>query len=68
VATCEESGQNVDGSQYAGYFGITKQSWAAYNTFGFPADAYYATFDQQVVVGMAITGGWIPDANGCSSW
>ena len=66
---CESGGVNADGPTYFGLLGISGRTWAAYNRFGFPSNAYYATLGQQIIVGEAIEGSYVPDQNGtCAGW
>ena len=65
VATCEEGGQN---DATYGYFGITPQSWAAYGGTQYSGTAGGASQAEQVVIANRISGGSVPDANGCASW
>ena len=73
VNMCEEGGDwNVDGLVYSGGLGFSHTNWDEFNTFGYPADAAYATPDQQIRVAVAFaTRYWgnpnaAPDQNGCS--
>jgi hypothetical protein len=65
VATCEEGGRN---DPNFGYFGIMPSSWAAYGGTKYAPLAGGATYDEQVSVADAISGGWVPDGSGCASW
>jgi Transglycosylase-like domain len=72
VNICEESGRwNVDGAAYSGGLGFTHANWTQFNTFGFPADAAYATPDQQIQVATAFafyywhSADAAPDQSGC---
>jgi hypothetical protein len=65
VATCEEGGSN---DPTYGYFGIMPSSWAAYGGAQYAPLAGGASYDEQVSVAEHITGGWVPDGSGCSSW
>jgi hypothetical protein len=73
VNLCEEGGAwHIDGSIYSGGLGFSRANWDQFNTFGFPADAAYATPDQQIQVAVAFaTRYWgnpdaAPDQHGCS--
>jgi hypothetical protein len=65
VASCEEGGN--DDPTY-GYYGITPGSWAAYGGTQYASTAGGATQEQQVAIADRISGGAVPDANGCSGW
>ena len=65
VATCEEGGNN---DPTYGYYGITPGSWAAYGGTQYASTAGGATQEQQVAIADRISGGAVPDANGCSGW
>jgi hypothetical protein len=73
VNICEEGGRwNVQGSIYSGGLGFSRANWNQFNTFGYPADAAFATPDQQIRVAVAFaTRYWgnpnaAPDQNGCT--
>ena len=66
VNQCEESGNwSVDGATYSGGLGFSHANWAAFNTFGFPADAAEATPTQQITVAVAFAEAYYggPDGN-----
>ena len=67
VAICEEGGANVLGSTYSGYFGMLNSTWLAYGGAEFASNAYYATWDQQIIVAARIQTN-PPDQNGCAAW
>ncbi len=73
VNMCEEGGLwNVDGPVYSGGLGFSHANWAAFNTFGYPADAAHATAEQQIRVAVAFAVRYwgnpdaAPDQHGCS--
>jgi hypothetical protein len=73
VNMCEEGGLwNVDGAVYSGGLGFSHANWAAFNTFGYPADAARATAEQQIRVAVAFAVRYwgnpnaAPDQHGCS--
>jgi hypothetical protein len=64
IARCETgSNWQHNSGTYQGGLGFYRGSWDAFNTFGFPAEAYLATPEQQMVVAEAI---W--RAYGFSGW
>lgn len=65
VAMCEEGGQ--DDPTY-GYYGITPGSWAAYGGTQYASTAGGASQEEQVAIANRISGGSIPDGNGCAGW
>ena len=66
VAQCEVHGNwRMRGPRYSG-IGFLESSWLAYGGGTFAADAGLATVDEQILVGMRITHGWVPDQYGCS--
>jgi hypothetical protein len=73
VNICEEGGRwNVDGPVYSGGLGFSHYNWTRFNTFGYPADAAYATPTEQIRVAVAFATAYLggpnaaPDQNGCS--
>ena len=63
VAVCEEGGWiGSSGSAYPDSLGITAQNWYAN---GGGSDMSPAA---QIAVAMRVSGGWIPDQNGCAAW
>ncbi len=75
VNSCEEGGAwNVDGSRFSGGLGFTHANWNRFNTFGYPANAAFATPDQQIRVAVAFAVAYwgspnaAPDTNGCSGY
>lgn len=65
VAVCEEGGSN---NPTFGYFGIMPGSWAAYGGNAYSPTAGGSSWDTQVMIANRISGGVVPDANGCHSW
>ena len=72
-STCaKKGGLEREGLVYSGGLGFSHTNWDEFNTFGYPADAAYATPDQQIRVAVAFaTRYWgnpnaAPDQNGCS--
>ncbi len=66
VAICEVGGNwSMVGSQYSG-IGFLNSTWFAYGGQTFAPRAGQATVDQQILVGMRVTHGWIPDQGGCN--
>ena len=66
VAICEVSGNwAMVGSAYSG-IGFLNATWSAYGGTHFARLAGLATRDQQILIGMKVTGGRVPDQNGCS--
>lgn len=63
MADCESGGWgDGTGGKYVGDLGILASNWYAY---GGTSDTSPSA---QIAVGMRITGGWVPDQNGCASW
>jgi len=68
VADCEEGGRwDVQGPLYSG-IGFLNQTWDDFGGLVFAPNAGMATPDEQIIVGMRVTGGWVPDQNGCAAW
>lgn len=66
VAICEVGGDwAMVGSWYSG-IGFLNSTWNAYGGTRFAPLAGRATRDQQILIGMRVTGGYVPDQNGCS--
>jgi hypothetical protein len=68
VADCEEGGWiGYAGYNYPDSLGITRANWyagaAALGVSPSDLDPY-----NQIAIDMWVTGGWIPDQNGCSSY
>ena len=73
VNMCEEGGLwNVNGQVYSGGLGFSHANWSQFNTFGYPADAAFATPEQQIRVAVAFAVRYwgnpdaAPDQHGCS--
>lgn len=68
VAQCEVHGNwSMRGPRYSG-IGFLESSWLAYGGGAFTSDAGLATVDEQILVGMRITHGWVPDQYGCDPY
>lgn len=66
VAVCEVGGNwSMVGSWYSG-IGFLNSTWTAYGGTRFAPLAGQATRDQQILIGMKVTNGWVPDQYGCS--
>ncbi len=66
VAQCEVAGNwHMRGPMYSG-IGFLNSTWAGYGGKHFAAHAGEATIEEQILVGMHVTGGWVPDQYGCS--
>lgn len=67
VAICEVGGNwAMTGSAYSG-IGFLNATWSQYGGTRYAGLAGQATRDQQILIGMKVTSGWVPDQNGCSS-
>jgi hypothetical protein len=73
VNECEEGGVwDVVGAEYSGGLGFSNANWSIFNTCGYPANAGWATPDEQIRVAVAFaTAYWgnpdaAPDQDGCS--
>ncbi|MGC2168219.1 MAG: transglycosylase family protein, partial [Acidimicrobiales bacterium] len=65
VALCEVNGDwSMVGPVYSG-IGFLNSTWAAYGGRTYAPVAGRASRDEQIVVGMRVTGGWVPDQYGC---
>lgn len=65
VAICEVSGDwSMVGPVYSG-IGFRNSTWAEYGGTRYAPIAGRASRDEQIVVGMRVTGGWVPDQYGC---
>jgi len=66
VALCEVGGNwSMTGPRYSG-IGFSNATWNAYGGTRFAPLAGQASVIQQIVIGMRVTGGRVPDQNGCS--
>lgn len=66
VAICEVNGNwSMTGSTYSG-IGFLNSTWLEYGGTRFAANAGDAPRDAQILIGMRVTGGWVPDQQGCS--
>jgi hypothetical protein len=66
VATCEVAGNwHMQGPFYSG-IGFLNSTWIQYGGRVYAPLAGQATMDEQILVGMHITGGYVPDQYGCS--
>lgn len=65
VAICEVSGNwSMVGPVFSG-IGFRNGTWDEYGGTRFAPVAGRAPEDAQIVVGMRVTGGWVPDQYGC---
>ncbi|MFI5034777.1 MAG: transglycosylase family protein [Acidimicrobiales bacterium] len=68
VANCEVGGNwAMTGPVYSG-IGFSNATWSAFGGGHYARLAGQATPDQQILIGMRVTHGWIPDQTGCASW
>jgi hypothetical protein len=66
VAECEVGGNwAMTGPVYSG-IGFLNATWSSYGGGRFARLAGQATRDEQIVIAMRVTGGWVPDQDGCS--
>jgi hypothetical protein len=66
VAVCEVDGNwSMTGPVYSG-IGFLNTTWYQYGGRRFAPVAGEATVDQQILIGMRVTHGRIPDQDGCS--
>lgn len=66
VAICEVNGDwSMRGPLYSG-IGFSNATWLRYGGSRFARVAGDATRDQQILVGMRVTGGQVPDQEGCN--
>lgn len=66
VAFCEVAGNwSMVGPVYSG-IGFLNATWDRFGGREFAPLAGQATRDQQILVGMRVTHGWVPDQDGCS--
>lgn len=65
VAICEVNGNwSMVGPAYSG-IGFQNGTWDEYGGTRYAPLAGRAGEDAQIVVGMRVTGGWVPDQDGC---
>jgi hypothetical protein len=66
VAICEVNGNwSMTGPVYSG-IGFSNATWFEFGGARFAPLAGEATRDQQILIGMRVTHGWVPDQTGCS--
>ncbi len=66
VAVCEVAGNwSMQGPVYSG-IGFANSTWLEYGGTRFAPLAGEAPRDAQILIGMRVTGGWVPDQNGCA--
>ncbi len=66
VAVCEVAGNwSMVGPVYSG-IGFLNSTWAHYGGTRYAPIAGLATRDEQILIGMQVTGGYVPDQYGCS--
>jgi hypothetical protein len=66
VAICEVGGNwAMTGPRYSG-IGFLNTTWSTFGGTKFARLAGEASRDQQILIGMRVTGGWVPDQYGCS--
>jgi hypothetical protein len=66
VAICEVGGNwSMTGPRYSG-IGFSNATWNAYGGTRFAPLAGQASAIEQIVIGMKVTGGRVPDQNGCN--
>lgn len=67
VAICEVGGNwSMTGPAYSG-IGFLNSTWSQYGGRRYAPLAGDASRDEQILIGMRVTGGWVPDQNGCST-
>jgi hypothetical protein len=67
VAVCEVGGHwTMTGPVFSG-IGFLNATWSAYGGRRFAPLAGEATRDEQILIAMRVTGGWVPDQDGCST-
>ena len=66
VAVCEVGGNwSMTGPMYSG-IGFLNSTWSHYGGTRYAPLAGLATRDEQILIGMRVTGGYVPDQYGCS--
>jgi hypothetical protein len=66
VAICEVGGNwSMVGPTYSG-IGFLNATWAHYGGTKYAPLAGEASEDQQIIIGMRVTGGYVPDQGGCN--
>lgn len=66
VAVCEVDGNwSMVGPSYSG-IGFSNATWRQYGGSRFAPYAGEASRFQQILIGMRVTQGWIPDQDGCA--
>lgn len=66
VAVCEVNGNwSMTGPTYSG-IGFLNSTWLEYGGTRFASNAGRAPRDAQILIGMRVTKGWVPDQWGCS--
>jgi hypothetical protein len=66
VAICEVGGNwSMVGPTYSG-IGFLNTTWANFGGRQFAPLAGEASEDQQIIIGMRVTGGYVPDQHGCT--
>ena len=65
VAMCEVGGNwSMTGSLYSG-IGFSNATWSSYGGVRYAPLAGLATRDEQILIGMKVNNGWVPDQFGC---
>jgi hypothetical protein len=66
VAICEVGGRwSMIGATYSG-IGFLNTTWSNFGGRKFAPLAGEASEDQQIIIGMRVTGGYVPDQSGCT--
>lgn len=66
VAVCEVAGNwSMIGPVYSG-IGFLNTTWRHFGGTHYAPLAGEASRDEQILIGMRVTGGWVPDQDGCS--
>ncbi len=66
VAICEVGGKwSMVGATYSG-IGFLNATWSNFGGTTFAPLAGEASEDQQIIIGMRVTGGYVPDQSGCT--